>query len=140
MGSDVRLVINHADAALYIHPPMLDTTVAVQMTAYARWRNGAQGSCAAFIFRTPSTRIPSRPRILDHPHAVSCADGRPVRGSNTRSRDDGWTEWASAHRARVDSRRSASRATSPASREAASERGHRIRRSRARHGLRVASG
>jgi hypothetical protein len=32
--------MSHAAAALYIHPPIFETTVAVQMTAYVRCRNG----------------------------------------------------------------------------------------------------
>ena len=40
-GSGLRLVISQPDAALYIQPPTLDTSVAVQITANAGWRNGA---------------------------------------------------------------------------------------------------
>jgi hypothetical protein len=41
-GSESKLVIGQAAAALYIQPPVLETTVAVQMTAYVRCRKGAQ--------------------------------------------------------------------------------------------------
>jgi hypothetical protein len=34
-GSGLRLVINQPDAALYIQPPTLETSVAVQITAKA---------------------------------------------------------------------------------------------------------
>ena len=40
-GSGLRLVMNQPEAALYIQPPTLETSVAVQMTANAAWRNGA---------------------------------------------------------------------------------------------------
>jgi len=40
-GSRLRPVISQPDAALYIQPPTLETTVAVQITANAGWRNGA---------------------------------------------------------------------------------------------------
>jgi hypothetical protein len=33
--------MSQPDATLYIQPPIFDTTVAVQMTAKVRWRNGA---------------------------------------------------------------------------------------------------
>jgi hypothetical protein len=32
--------MSHPDATLYIHKPIFDMTVAVQITANARWRNG----------------------------------------------------------------------------------------------------
>jgi hypothetical protein len=37
----LRLVISQPEAALYIQPPTLETSVAVQITANAGWRNGA---------------------------------------------------------------------------------------------------
>jgi len=40
-GSGLRLVMNQPEAALYIQPPTLETSVAVQITANAAWRNGA---------------------------------------------------------------------------------------------------
>ena len=40
-GSGFRLVISQPEAALYIQPPILETSVAVQMTANTGWRNGA---------------------------------------------------------------------------------------------------
>jgi len=40
-GSGLRLVISQPDAALYIQPPTLDTSVAVQIMAKDGWRNGA---------------------------------------------------------------------------------------------------
>ena len=42
-GSASRLVISHADAELYIQPPMFDTSVALQTTAKVACRNGLQG-------------------------------------------------------------------------------------------------
>ena len=40
-GSGSRLVMSQPDATLYIHAPMFETTVAVQIIVNARWRNGA---------------------------------------------------------------------------------------------------
>jgi hypothetical protein len=40
-GSGLRLVISQPLAALYIQPPTLETSVAVQITVKAGWRNGA---------------------------------------------------------------------------------------------------
>jgi hypothetical protein len=40
-GSGLRLVMSQPEAALYIQPPTLETSVAVQITANAEWRNGA---------------------------------------------------------------------------------------------------
>ena len=40
-GSGLRLVIRQPEAALYIQPPILETSVAIQITAKAGWRNGA---------------------------------------------------------------------------------------------------
>ena len=37
----MRLVISQPEAALYIQPPTLETTVAVHITVNAVWRNGA---------------------------------------------------------------------------------------------------
>src|ERR1700740_2456855 len=48
-GSGSSEVISQPDAALYIQPPTLETSVAVQMTVNAGWRNGAAkdtGRCA----------------------------------------------------------------------------------------------
>jgi hypothetical protein len=42
-GSGFRLVISQPDAALYIQPPMLETTVAIHITAKIPCRNGLQG-------------------------------------------------------------------------------------------------
>ena len=47
-GSGLRLVISQPEAALYIQPPTFDTTVAVQITANAAWRNGAKKCDAGF--------------------------------------------------------------------------------------------
>src|SRR5665213_2991769 len=46
-GSGSRLVMSQPDAALYIQPPTLDTSVAVQITAKAGWRNGAKDDARA---------------------------------------------------------------------------------------------
>ncbi len=40
-GSGSRLVISQPEAALYIQPPTLETSVAVHITVNAMWRNGA---------------------------------------------------------------------------------------------------
>ena len=50
-GSASRFVINHADAELYIHPPMFETSVAIQMTVNVTWRNGLHGECPTFVSR-----------------------------------------------------------------------------------------
>jgi hypothetical protein len=42
-GLESSVVIGHAAAAAYIPLPMFATTVAVQMTENAVWRNGVQG-------------------------------------------------------------------------------------------------
>jgi hypothetical protein len=42
-GLESRLVMSHPEAAEDIHPPMFETTVAIQMTVKVLWRNGAQG-------------------------------------------------------------------------------------------------
>jgi hypothetical protein len=52
-GSASRLVINHADAELYIQPPMFDTSVAIQTIVKVGWRNGLHGErvgCVATFF------------------------------------------------------------------------------------------
>src|ERR1700677_429534 len=46
-GLASRLVISQPDATLNTQPPMLETTVATQMTVNARWPNGAQADAAA---------------------------------------------------------------------------------------------
>src|ERR1700690_2100070 len=46
-GSGLRLVMSQPDAMLYIQPPMFETTVAVQITANVRLRNGAHALAAA---------------------------------------------------------------------------------------------
>jgi hypothetical protein len=46
-GSGSRLVMSQPDATLYIQPPMFETTVAVQITANVRLRNGAHAVAAA---------------------------------------------------------------------------------------------
>src|SRR5271154_3053219 len=46
-GSGSRLVMSQADATLYIQPPMLETTVAIQINANTRWRNGAHAEAGA---------------------------------------------------------------------------------------------
>src|SRR5208282_3288455 len=45
-GLGSRLVISQPEATLYIQPPMFETTVAIQITAKVRWRNGAQAEAA----------------------------------------------------------------------------------------------
>jgi len=45
-GSGLRLVISQPEAALYIQLPTLETSVAVQMTVNATWRNGATNDTA----------------------------------------------------------------------------------------------
>jgi hypothetical protein len=35
--------MSHPEAAEDIHPPMFETTVAIQMTVNVLWRNGTQG-------------------------------------------------------------------------------------------------
>jgi hypothetical protein len=42
-GLESRLVMSHPEAAEDIHPPMFETTVAIQMTVNVLWRNGPQG-------------------------------------------------------------------------------------------------
>src|ERR1700732_4928073 len=46
-GSASRLVISQPEATLYIQPPTFDTTVAVQISANVRWRNGAHTEAVA---------------------------------------------------------------------------------------------
>src|SRR5580658_9448858 len=46
-GSGSRLVMSQPDATLYIQPPTFETTVAIQITANIRWRNGAHAEAAA---------------------------------------------------------------------------------------------
>src|SRR5208282_4877282 len=46
-GSASRLVMSQPEATLYIHPPMFETTVAVQIIVNARCRNGAHALEAA---------------------------------------------------------------------------------------------
>src|SRR5215471_635068 len=46
-GAGSRLVISQPAAALCIHVPMLETTVAVQSTAKARSRNGAKDDASS---------------------------------------------------------------------------------------------
>ena len=46
-GFGSRLVISQPVATLYIQPPMFETTVAIQINANARWRNGAHAEAAA---------------------------------------------------------------------------------------------
>src|SRR5208283_4738731 len=45
-GSGLRLVMSQPDATLYIQPPMFETTVAVQITANVRLRNGTNALAA----------------------------------------------------------------------------------------------
>ena len=45
-GLESRLVMSHPEAAEDIHPPMFETTVAIQMTVKVLWRNGPQGDDA----------------------------------------------------------------------------------------------
>src|SRR5271169_1133222 len=45
-GSGLRLVMSQPEATLYIQPPMFETTVAVQITANVRLRNGAHAVAA----------------------------------------------------------------------------------------------
>jgi hypothetical protein len=44
----LRFVISQPEAALYIQVPMFETTVAAQMTAKARYRNGDHGEAASW--------------------------------------------------------------------------------------------
>jgi hypothetical protein len=46
-GSGSRLVMSQAEATLYIQPPMLETTVAIQINVNTRWRNGAHAEAVA---------------------------------------------------------------------------------------------
>src|SRR5579863_9756159 len=46
-GSGFKLVMSQADATLYIQPPMLETTVAIQINANTRWRSGAHTEAGA---------------------------------------------------------------------------------------------
>ena len=61
--------MSQPDAALYIQPPILDTSVAVQMTANALWRNGAAkdvvfaGAVAVVGLMTGSSTRRVRPSI-----------------------------------------------------------------------------
>ena len=61
--------MSQPDAALYIQPPILDTNVAVQMTANALWRNGAAkdvvfaGTIAAVVLMTGSSTRRAKPSI-----------------------------------------------------------------------------
>jgi hypothetical protein len=75
-GSDVRVVMSQAAADPYIHVPMFATSVAVQMTAYVRWRNGAHGEpeCAD-VFASLAL-------IAGSKMAVSMADGTRCRTSD----------------------------------------------------------
>ncbi len=59
--------MSQAEAALYIHDPMFETTVAAQITANALWRNGLQGECIGSVESAAPIgfpiRIPSHPRM-----------------------------------------------------------------------------
>src|SRR5476649_2717778 len=46
-GSGSRLIMSQPEARLDIHAPTFETTVAVQMSANALWRNGAHADPAA---------------------------------------------------------------------------------------------
>ncbi len=65
-GLGSRVVISQPEAALYIQPPTLETSVAVQITANAGWRKGAvndaafTGPAAAVLMQfTPAAGAPS---------------------------------------------------------------------------------
>ena len=64
-GSVFRTVINQPEAALYIQVPMLETTVAVQITVNALCRNAPQGERATDAVLSPglvsSLRCPISP-------------------------------------------------------------------------------
>lgn len=75
---DVMLVINQPAAAVYIHAPMLATTVAVQMTENALERNGFRAD------RAPSNR--ETLELLSDPE--SAIPSIPVRRSRERCWDD----------------------------------------------------
>ena len=59
-GLGSRLTISQPDAALYIQVPTLETTVAIQITVNARWRNAPCGGGGAFPepVRCPDTDLP----------------------------------------------------------------------------------
>jgi len=46
-GSGSSVVMSQPAAALCIHTPTLETTVAIHSTVNARWRNGVQAECVA---------------------------------------------------------------------------------------------
>jgi hypothetical protein len=48
-GLGLRLVISQPEAALYIHDPMFETTVALHMTENAICLNGLSGELAARV-------------------------------------------------------------------------------------------
>src|SRR5208282_5339458 len=54
-GSESRLVMSHAEAELYIHAPMLETSVVIQITVNVVCRNGLHGDCATGIGCTALT-------------------------------------------------------------------------------------
>jgi hypothetical protein len=62
----VRLVINHPAAALYIQPPMFETTVAIQSVANTRYRKAASGDVPLARFSTDSA-LPA-PSFTPTPH------------------------------------------------------------------------
>ena len=66
-GSGLRLVMSQPEAALYIQPPTLETTVAVQITVNAVWRNGAANDAALVEL------------ALGGAHAAACRQSRHSR-------------------------------------------------------------
>src|SRR5208337_4375226 len=66
-GSGSRLVMSQPLATLYIQPPMFDTTVAIQITVNALWRNGAhaeEAGCGGEMLEGTLTRCSSTCRHL----------------------------------------------------------------------------
>ncbi len=68
-------VISQPDAALYIQPPILETSVAVQITAKAGWRNGAQGEDDDEAAAPPIRA--ARASLIPHAGGL-CASQRPA--------------------------------------------------------------
>src|SRR5271169_3617563 len=64
-------LVTRPEAALYIQPPILATSVAAQITRKADWRNGAQGDKAgeAAIAVEAVSLIASRRRLMREPAA-----------------------------------------------------------------------
>jgi hypothetical protein len=72
-GSGLSPVISQAEAAVYIQVPRLATTVAVQITAKAGWRNGLHGELAEAGRGDGSSRaVTSRPLRGAHDLTRKC--------------------------------------------------------------------